>query len=105
MTYSGAKAKIPVKVIIVTGTNAFKNASLIMTFQKICNYLSILTTVLTLSIIGGGFFTYKYLTSEQFKNKMLNEIMGSVNKVMPKMINEKLPSQTLPHVPLPYKLK
>ena len=104
MTYSGAKAKIPVKVIIVTGTNAFKNASLIM-FQKICNYLSIVSTVLTLSIIGGGFFTYKYLTSEQFKNKMLNEVMGSVNKVMPNMINDKLPTKTLPHVPLPYKLK
>ena len=88
----------------MTGTNAFKNASLIM-FQKICNYLSILSTVLTLSIIGGGFFTYKYVTSEQFKNKLLNEVMGSVNKVMPKMLDSKLPTQTLPHVPLPYKLK
>ena len=74
-------------------------------FQKICNYLSILSTVLTLSIIGGGFFTYKYVTSEQFKNKLLNEVMGSVNKVMPKMLDSKLPTQTLPHVPLPYKLK
>ena len=75
--------------------------SLIM-FQKICNYLSIVSTVLTLGIIGGGFFTYKYVTSEQFKNKMLNEVMGSVNKVMPKMLDSKIPKMTSPHVPIPY---
>ena len=74
-------------------------------FQIICNYLSIVSTVLTLGIIGGGFFTYKYVTSEQFKNKMLNEVMGNVKNVMPKMLDSKMPTQTLPHVPLPYKLK
>ena len=73
-------------------------------FQKICNYLSIVSTILTLGIIGGGFFTYKYVTSEQFKNKMLNEVMGSVNKVMPKMLDSKMPKMTSPHVPVPYKL-
>ena len=74
-------------------------------FQKICNYLSIVSTVLTLGIIGGGFFTYKYVTSEQFKNKMLNEVMGNVSKPMQKMIEGTLPDMTSPHVPLPYKLK
>ena len=73
-------------------------------FQKICNYLSIVSTVLTLSIIGGGFFTFKYVTSEQFKNKMLNEVMGSVSGVMPKMLDSKLPKMTSPHVPIPYKI-
>ena len=73
-------------------------------FQKICNYLSIVSTVLTLGIIGGGFFTYKYVTSEQFKNKMLNEVMGNVKNVIPKMLDNKIPKQTLPHVPLPYKI-
>ena len=74
-------------------------------FQKICNYLSIVSTVLTLGIIGGGFFTYKYVTSEQFKNKLLNEVMGNVSKPMQKMIEGTLPDMTSPHVPLPYKLK
>ena len=74
-------------------------------FQKICNYLSIVSTVLTLGIIGGGFFTYKYVTSEQFKNKLLNEVMGSVSKPMQKMLDSKMPEMTSPHVPLPYKLK
>ena len=71
-------------------------------FQKICNYLSIVSTVLTLGIIGCGFFTYKYVTSEQFKNKMLNEVMGNVKNVMPKMLDSKLPKMTSPHVPIPY---
>ena len=60
---------------------------------------------MTLGIIGGGFFTYKYVTSEQFKNKLLNEVMGNVKNVMPKMIEGTLPDMTSPHVPLPYKLK
>ena len=74
-------------------------------FQKICNYLSIVSTVLTLGIIGGGFFTYKYVTSEQFKNKLLNEVINSVGKPMQKMLDSKMPEMTSPHVPLPYKLK
>lgn len=73
-------------------------------FQKICNYLSILSTVLTLGIIGGGFFTFKYVTSEQFKNKMLNEVMGNISGAMPDMLDRQLPKMTSPHVPLPYKL-
>jgi len=73
-------------------------------FQKICNYLSILSTVLVLGILGGGFFTFKYVTSEQFKNKMLNEVMGSVSGAMPNLLQNKLPNKTSPHVPLPYKL-
>ena len=59
---------------------------------------------MTLGIIGGGFFTYKYVTSEQFKNKMLNEVMGSVKDVMPKMLDSKIPSMTTPHIPIPYKI-
>ena len=47
-------------------------------FQKICNYLSILSTVLILGILGGGFFTFKYVTSEQFKTKIMNEVLGNV---------------------------
>ena len=73
--------------------------------RKFLDIITIVTGVLTLGILGGGFFTYKYVTSEQFKNKMLNEVMGNVKNVMPKMLDSKMPTQTLPHVPLPYKLK
>ena len=73
-------------------------------FQKIANVLSIVSFVMVTSILGGGYFGYKYVTSEQFKNKMLNEVMGSVNKVMPKMLDSKMPKMTSPHVPIPYKI-
>ena len=70
-------------------------------FQKICNYLSILSTVLVLGILGGGFFTFKYVTSEQFKAKIMNEILGGVSGMMPKMLDQGLPKMTSPALPLP----
>ena len=72
-------------------------------FQKICNYLSILSTVLVLGILGGGFFTYKYVTSEQFKAKIMNEVMGNVSSLMPKVLDQALPSST--GVSIPKKMK
>tara|TARA_R100001086_G_scaffold97162_1_gene48329 strand:- start:425 stop:658 length:234 start_codon:yes stop_codon:yes gene_type:complete len=72
-------------------------------FQKICNYLSILSTVLVLGILGGGFFTFKYVTSEQFKNKLMNEVLGNVQNLMPKMLDNNLPDLTGPSLPIPSK--
>ena len=83
---------------MVTGTNALAKASLM--FQKICNYLSILSTVLVLGILGGGFFTFKYVTSEQFKAKMMNQVMGNVQGMMPKVLDEALPKTTGKSLPL-----
>ncbi len=70
-------------------------------FQKICNYLSILSTVLVLGILGGGFFTFKYVTSEQFKTKIMNEVLGGVSGMMPKVLDQELPEMTSPALPLP----
>jgi|TARA_R100000030_G_C3152106_1_gene98506 uncharacterized protein YneF (UPF0154 family) len=72
-------------------------------FQKICNYLSILSTVLVLGILGGGFFTFKYVTSEQFKNKLMNEVLGNVQNLMPKILDNNLPDLTGPSLPIPSK--
>ena len=72
-------------------------------FQKICNYLSILSTVLVLGILGGGFFTYKYVTSEQFKNKLMNEVLGNVQNLIPKVLDNNLPNLTGPSLPIPSK--
>ena len=85
------------KVIIVTGTKAFKNASLNM--RKILAIITIVTGILMLGILGGGFFTFKYVTSEQFKAKILNEIMGNVSNLMPKVLDKGLPDMTGPSVP------
>ena len=72
-------------------------------FNKICNYLSILSTVLVLGILGGGFFTYKYVTSEQFKNKLMNEVLGNVQNLIPKVLDNNLPNLTGPSLPIPSK--
>jgi len=72
-------------------------------FQKICNYLSILSTILVLGILGGGFFTYKYVSSEQFKNKLMNEVLGNVQNLMPKMLDNNIPNLTGPSLPIPSK--
>ena len=70
-------------------------------FQKICNYLSILSTVLVLGILGGGFFTYKYVTSEQFKAKIMNEVLGNVKGLMPDVLEKGLPDVTGESLPIP----
>ena len=77
----------------MTGINAFKNASFIM-FQKIANILSIVSFVLVSSVIGGSYFGYKYVTSEQFKTKMMNQVMGNVQGLMPKVLDRGLPKTT-----------
>ena len=98
MTRNGASPIIRKSTINVIGTLALINASLIM-FQKICNYLSILSTVLVLGILGGGFFTFKYVTSEQFKAKILNEVLGNVQGLMPDVLDNALPKVTGPSIP------
>ena len=77
----------------MTGISAFKNASFIM-FQKIANILSIVSFVLVSSVIGGSYFGYKYVTSEQFKTKMMNQVMGNVQGLMPKVLDQGLPKTT-----------
>jgi len=83
---------------MVTGINAFKNASFIM-FQKIANILSIVSFVLVSSVIGGSYFGYKYVTSEQFQTKMMNKVLGNVQGLMPKMLDQGLPDMTGPSLP------
>ena len=74
----------------MTGISAFKNASFIM-FQKIANVLSIVSFLMVTSVIGGGYFGYKYVTSEQFKTKLMNEVLGNVQGLMPDILDNALP--------------
>ena len=78
---------------MVTGTKAFKKASLIM-FQKIANVLSIISFIMVASMSGGAYFGYKYVTSEQFKSRVMNEILGNVQGMMPKVLEKGLPNLT-----------
>jgi hypothetical protein len=53
------------------------------------------------SVIGGGYFGYKYVTSEQFQTKMMNKVLSGVQGMMPKVLDKSLPSQT--GVSIPFK--
>ena len=56
-------------------------------FQKIANVLSIVSFLMVASMSGGAYFGYKYVTSEQFKSRVMNEIMGNVQTLMPKVLD------------------
>ena len=79
---------------------ALINANLIM-FQKIANVLSIISFIMVTSVIGGGYFGYKYVTSEQFKAKMMNQVMGNVKGMLPNVMDNALPKTTGPSMPIP----
>jgi uncharacterized membrane-anchored protein len=99
MTRNGANPIIRKSTINVIGTLALINASLIM-FQKIANVLSIISFVMVASMSGGAYFGYKYLTSENFKSQVMNEILGNVQGMMPKMLDQGLPKVTGPSMPI-----
>jgi len=69
--------------------------------RKILDGLTILTTILVLGIVGGGFFTYKYVSSEQFKAKIMNSILGEVKGLLPNVLDKGLPDMTGPSMPIP----
>ena len=47
-----------------------------------------------------GVIGYKYVTSEQFKAKVMNEILANVSGMMPKMLDKGLPKVTGPSMPI-----
>ena len=73
-------------------------------FQKISNILSIASFILIVSTLISAFFGYKYVTSEQFKTKIMNEVLGNVQGLMPKILDAEIPDVTGPSMQLP-KLK
>ena len=53
------------------------------------------------SVIGTGWLGYKYVTSEQFKSKLMKEVMSNVSGLMPKVLDQGLPEMTGPSVGVP----
>ena len=72
-------------------------------FQKIANTLSIISFLMVASMSGGAYFGYKYVTSEQFKSKVMNEILGNVQGMMPKILDNTMPDISGPSIPIPKK--
>ena len=85
--------------INVIGTLALISASLIM-FQKIANVLSVISFLMVASMTATGVIGYKYVTSENFKSQVMNEILGNVQGMMPKLLDNGLPKMTGPSMPI-----
>ena len=71
--------------------------------RKALDIITIVTTILVLGILGGGFFTYKYVTSEQFKAKIMNQVLTEVKGLLPNVLDKGLPKTTGVSIPLPKK--
>ena len=100
MTYKGDRPIIRNNTAIVITDIALINAKRTM-FNKIANVLSILSFVMVASMSGGAYFGYKYVTSEQFKARIMNEILGNVKGMMPNVLDNALPKTTGPSIGLP----
>ncbi len=98
MTYKGDRARISSNISTLVTDSALSIPNLIM-YRKVLDALTILSTILVLGILGGSFVTYKYVTSEQFKAKIMEQVMGSVSNLMPKVLDQGLPDMTGPSVP------
>jgi len=79
---------------------ALITASFIM-FQKIANVLSILSFLMVASMTATGVVGYRYVTSEQFKARVMNEILGNVKGMLPNVMDNTLPKTTGPSMALP----
>ena len=74
-------------------------------FQKISNILSIASFVLITSTLGASYMGYKYISSEQFKAKIMNSILGEVKGLLPNVLDKGLPDVTGPSIPTPPSMK
>ena len=81
---------------------ALITANFIM-WQKLSTILSLISIIMVASMSGGAYFGYKYVTSEQFKSKVMNEILGNVQGMMPKILDNTMPDISGPSIPIPKK--
>ena len=57
-------------------------------FQKIANILSIVSFVMVASMSGTAYYAYRFVTSEQFKARVMNEVLDNV---MPDVTGQSIP--------------
>ena len=69
-------------------------------FQKVANCLSIISFLMVASMTATGVIGYRYVTSENFKSQVMNEILGNVQGMMSKLLDQGLPKMTGPSMPI-----
>ena len=99
VTYKGDRPIISSNTAMLITDIALKIANFIM-FQKIANCLSIISFLMVASMTATGVIGYKYVTSENFKSQVMNEILGNVQGMMPKLLDQGLPKMTGPSMPI-----
>ena len=50
-------------------------------------------------MLGGSYYAFRFVTSEQFKARVMNEILDNVQDMMPKVLDNALPDMTGPTIP------
>ena len=106
VTYKGDKPIMSSRTAMLITDIALINPNLIIfcMLNRVCQILSILSFLMVTSVIGGGYMGYRYVTSEQFKAKMMNQVMGNVKGMLPNVMDNALPKTTGPSMAIP-KLK
>ncbi len=69
--------------------------------NRICQILSIVSFVMVASMSAGAFITYRFVTSEQFKSQVMNQILSEVSGLLPNVLDKELPDMTGPSLPVP----
>ena len=68
-------------------------------FQKIANVLSIVSFIIVASMSGTAYYAYRFVTSEQFKARVMNEVLDNVQGMMPKVLDNAVPDMTSGTIP------
>ena len=63
-------------------------------FARICQVASLLSLFLSLSMFGGSYYAFRFVISEQFKARVMNEVLDNVKRIMPKVLDNALPDMT-----------
>ena len=51
-------------------------------------------------MLGGSYYAFRFVTSEQFKARVMNEVLNNVSNMMPQVLDKELPKITGPSLPL-----
>jgi len=100
VTYKGVKPIIRNNTAIVITDIALINAKRTM-WQKLSTILSLISIIMVASMTATGVVGYRYVTSEQFKARVMNEILGNVKGMLPNVMDNALPKTTGPSMALP----
>tara|TARA_R100000234_G_C4860466_1_gene118952 strand:+ start:180 stop:413 length:234 start_codon:yes stop_codon:yes gene_type:complete len=73
--------------------------------RKALDIITIVTGILVLGILGGGFFTYKYVQSPQFQKKIMDKVLKEIQPLMGDVLGNAMPDMTGPSIPIPSKPK